>query len=49
MLWLDRIGCTLVTLMMEAVHTFETSAYAMRLHGTISQKALIFILATVRT
>jgi hypothetical protein len=37
--------------MMEAVRTSETSVYSNEttLHGAISQKALIFILAAVRT
>jgi hypothetical protein len=37
-----------IALMIEAVRTSETSVYK-RLHGAISQKALIFILSAVRT
>jgi hypothetical protein len=36
-------------LMMEAVRTCGMSVYFRRLHGAISQKAIIFILAAVRT
>jgi hypothetical protein len=36
-------------MVMEAVHTSETSVYfyKIRLHGAISQKAVIFTLSTV--
>jgi hypothetical protein len=35
--------------MKEAVRTSETSAYSNEIHGAVFQKALIFILAAVRT
>jgi hypothetical protein len=38
-----------VWVVMEAVRTSETSIYSNRPHGAISQKAIIFILAAVRT
>jgi hypothetical protein len=38
-----------IALMMEAVSTSETSVNFYRLHGTTSQKKVIFILATMRT
>jgi hypothetical protein len=39
---------SIIALMMEAVSTSETSAYLTRLHGAISQKAVVSILAAVR-
>jgi hypothetical protein len=39
----------IITLMMEAANTSEMSVIFYPLHGTIYQKAVIFILAAVRT
>jgi hypothetical protein len=45
----DTALCSLTALMMEAVQTPETRSTSTRLHGAISQKAVIFLLAAVRT
>jgi hypothetical protein len=39
----------LIALMMEAVSTSETSVCFSRRHGAVSQKAVIFTVAAVRT
>jgi hypothetical protein len=42
-----RIAIT--SLMMRAVHVSGTSVYFNKMHSAISQKAVMFILTTVRT
>jgi hypothetical protein len=47
-LW-DVARWAMITLMMEAVSTSETSVSIYRVHGATSQKTDIFIIVAVRT
>jgi hypothetical protein len=46
---LHHQGDLLISLMMEAASTSETSVYLTTLHGATSKKTVIFILVAVRT
>jgi SpoU rRNA methylase family enzyme len=45
----SEVHTSSIVLMMEAIHSSETSVYSTRLHSPKSQKAVLFILAAVRT